>query len=245
MRLGEGLDAGWNAERATTGRHFLRDMEHLWEQILKLSAVVETALTHSIQVLCDGRSELAAEVRGEEREINDWEVQIELECLKVLALHNPVASDLRRVAAILRINGDLERLGDLAEHIAVRARKLSLEQNPVPLPPRLEELAHEAMSQVHDAIDALAKCDSEIARGVIEADRGIDRHRRVIQKMLKESICNEPQRINTWLRLINTARNLERISDHATNIAEAVIYLREGQIVRHQREQLGTTRETA
>jgi phosphate transport system protein len=245
MRASDGVEAGWNADRATTGRHFLRDMEHLWEQILKLSAVVEAALTHAIQVLCDGRQELVAEVRGEEREIDQWEVQIELECLKVLALHNPVASDLRRVAAILRINGDLERLGDLAAHIANRSRKLANEPDPIPVPPRLESLAQEAMAQVHDALDALAHNDGDRARGVILADTGVDRHRRLFQKEIKDAICRQPERINTWLRLINIARNLERISDHASNIAEAVIYLREGQIVRHRRAEVDAARESA
>ena len=232
----DGGSAGWDKEPVPLGRHFLRDMEHLWEQILKLSAVVETALTHSIKALCDGRSDLVCEVRDEEQAINDWEVQIELDCLKILALHNPVASDLRRVTAVLKINSDLERLGDLADHIAKRSRKLSMEPNPTPIPPRLEALAQEALSQVHDTLDALAKNDVELARAVITADRGIDRHRRLVQKELKDAIRREPERVNAWLRLINTSRNLERIADHATNIAETVVYLKEGRIIRHERE---------
>jgi phosphate transport system protein len=235
-------DTGWTTERAALGRNFLRDMEHLWEQILKLSAVVEAALTNAIRALCDGRPDLVAEVRGEEQAINDWEVQIELECLKVLALHNPVASDLRRVAVILKINGDLERLGDLADHIANRARKLVREPSPVAIPARLEALAQEALSQVHDSLEAVVKADDALARSVIEADRGIDRHRRLLQREFKDAIRREPDRVNTWLRLINTARNLERIADHATNIAEAVVYLKEGKIIRHERERPAPTK---
>jgi phosphate transport system protein len=235
MLPNDGATAGWDTERATLGRHFVRDMEHLWEQILKLSAVVEATLSHAIRALCDGRSDLVPEVIGDEQAINDWEVQIELDCLKVLALHNPVASDLRRVAAVLKINSDLERLGDLADHIAKRARKMALDPNPMPIPPRLEALAHEALVQVDDSLGALAKNDVEMARSVILADRGIDRHRRLMQKELKDAIRREPERINTWLRLINTGRNLERIADHATNIAETVIYLKEGRIIRHER----------
>lgn len=231
----QGGSAGWDTDRGTLGRHFVRDMEHLWEQILKLSAVVETALSQAIMVLCDDRTDLVTEVLGEERAINDWEVQIELDCLKVLALHNPVASDLRRVAAVLKINSDLERLGDLADHIAKRARKLASEPNRPAIPPRLEALAQEALAQVHETLDALVKNDVERARGVISADRGIDRHRRLVQKELKDAIRRDPDRINTWLRLINTSRNLERIADHATNIAETVVYLKEGRIIRHER----------
>ncbi len=235
MLSSESGGTDWDADRVALGRHFLRDMEHLWEELLRLAAVVETTLSTSVKALCDCRADLVAEVRGDEDAINDWEVQIELDCLKVLALHNPVASDLRRVAAVLKINGDLERIGDLSDHIASRARKLAKEPNPVPIPPRLEALARAAMEEVHACLDALAKCDPDLARAVIEADRGVDRHRRAVQKELKQAIRLDPQRVNTWLRLINTSRNLERVADHATNIAEAVVYLKEGRIIRHDR----------
>lgn len=231
----EGAGSDWDAERVALGRHFVRDMEQLWEQLLKLAAVVEAALTTSVKALIDGRPDLVAEVLGDEEAINDWEVQIELDCLKILALHNPVASDLRRVAAVLKINGDLERIGDLADHLASRARKLAKEPAPVPIPPRLETLANAALAEVRDSLDALAKCDPALARAVIEADRGVDRHRRGVQKELKQALRQQPERVNVWLRLINTARNLERVADHATNIAEAVVYLKEGRIIRHDR----------
>ena len=240
MPTSETGPGGWDtSERVALGRHFVRDMEQLWEQILKLSAVVETSLTNAIRALVDAQTDLVAEVRHEESDINNWEVQIELDCLKVLALHNPVASDLRRVAAILKIDGDLERLGDLAEHIAKRARKIATEPNPVPLPPRLESLAHEALGQVHEALDALSRNDVELARSVIINDHRVDMHRRLLQRELKDAIRRQPERINTWLRLINISRNLERISDHATNIAEAVVYLKEGRIIRHDRIRSG------
>src|SRR3954447_24559418 len=125
MPTDSGAGFAWDSDRVTLGRHFLRDMEGLWGEILKLAAVVESALTTSVRALCDGRADLAAEVKGGENAIDRWEVRIEQLCLKVLALHQPVASDLRRVAAILKINGDLERIADLANHIASRARKLA------------------------------------------------------------------------------------------------------------------------
>ena len=236
MPTNEGGSGSWDtSERVALGRHFVRDMEHLWEQLLMLSAVVETSLNQSIRALAENQPELAAEVRKEEHEIDHWEVQIELDCLKVLALHNPVASDLRRVAAILKINGDLERMGDLADHIAKRARKMSNEPSPVPLPARLESLAQESLSQVHETFEALARNDVDLARSVIAQDKQIDVHRRLFQHECKDAIRRQPERINTWLRLINVSRNLERVSDHATNIAEAVVYLKEGRIIRHDR----------
>lgn len=230
---GTTIRSGWNSERTTIGRHFVRDMERLWAEILKLAGVVESALTNSVRALCDARADLAAEVKGGETAIDRWEVQIEQECLKVLALHQPVASDLRRVAAVLKINNDLERIADLAEHIAKRARKLASAPEPVPIPPDLEAMALEALDAVHQSLDALAQGDAEIARAVITSDRRINSHRRAVLKELKEAIRQNPDRVNTWLRLINTARNFERVADHATNIAESVVYLKEGDIIRH------------
>jgi phosphate transport system protein len=201
--------------------------------MLKLAGVVEDALTQSVHALCDGHADLASEVQGEERAVDRWEVQIERECLKVLALHQPVASDLRRVAAVLKINGDLERISDLARNIAKRVRKLADDPRAFPIPPELETMALEALEQVHGSLDALTKSDADLARAVIAGDGRIDRHYRAVLKELKDEIRRDPDRLNTWLRLINTARNLERIADHATNIAEAVVYVREGDIIRH------------
>jgi phosphate transport system protein len=230
---GTAWDAEWQAERVTLGRHFLRDMEGLWRQVLRLAAVVETTLNTSVRALCDGRADLAAEVKFDEESIDRWEVQLERECLKVLALHQPVASDLRRVASILRINNDLERMADLARHIAKRARKIAQEPLGRALPRGLEAMAAEAMEQVRESLDALTQGDVALARAVIAGDRKVDRHRRAVVEELKQAIRDDPDRLDSWLRLINTARNLERVADHATNIAEAVVYLKEGDIIRH------------
>ncbi len=233
MAQGHNAGAAWDAERVTLGRHFLRDMESLWGEILRLAATVETSVNASARALCDGRGDLAEEVAGDEREIDRREVAIERHCLRLLALHQPVASDLRRVAAVLKINNDLERMGDLAAHIARRSRKFARVSQLLAIPPRLETLAIEVIAQVRDCLDALARSDAALARSVIAGDRRVDRLRRDLVKELKQAIRNDPDRLNTWLRLINTGRNLERIADHATNIAEAVIYLKEGTIIRH------------
>jgi phosphate transport system protein len=209
-------------------------MEGLWAGVLKLAAVVEDSLNRCVRALCDGTSELVDEVKREERAIDRWEVEIERDCLKVLALHQPVASDLRRVAVVLKINGDLERIGDLSEHIAKRLKKLAADDpRAFPIPRQLEAMATEALGQVHQSLDALTKNDGALARAVIAGDRRIDRLYRSVLKDLKQEIRLDPERLNTWLRLINTTRNLERVADHATNIAEAVVYLKEGDIIRH------------
>jgi phosphate transport system protein len=236
MQQGEtAADALWAGERVTLGRHFLRDLEGLWAGVLKLAAVVEDALNRSVRALCDGRADLAEEVKWEERTVDRWEVQIERDCLKILALHQPVACDLRRVAAVLKINGNLERISNLARNIARRVKKQarSGDGRACPIPQQLESMALETLEQVRDSLDALAKADATLARAVIAADSRVDRRHRAVLADLKDAIRRDPERLNTWLRLINTARNLERIADHATNIAEAVVYLKEGDIVRH------------
>ncbi len=163
--------------------------------------------------------------------VGRWEVRIERECVRVLALHQPVASDLRRVAAILKINGDLERLCDLARHIAKRMKKLAGDPQALPIPQTLENLALRALALIHDSLDALAQSNVALARDVIAADQSIDREYRAVRKLLKTEIIRAPQRIDTWLRLVNTARNLERVADHAVRIAESVIYLKQGEIL--------------
>jgi phosphate transport system protein len=228
------VDSDWDNERVTVGRCFLRDMESLWSEMLKLAAVVEDALGQSIHALCDARVELAIEVKRQKRAVDRWEVAIERECVRVLALHQPVASDLRRVAVVFKINGDLHRLCDLARHIAKRVKKLASDPLAVPIPQALENLGLGAMAQVHDSLDALTQADVARAQAVIAADQRIDRDYRAVRKELKQEIARSPERLNTWLRLVNTARNLERIADHATNIAESVIYLKEGEILRHR-----------
>jgi phosphate transport system protein len=250
MRLDRGASSGgansaWSGEGATMGRHFLRDLEGLWAGLLTLAGVVEDTLNRSVRALCDGRADLAAEMKGEDRTVDRWEVQIERDCLKILALHQPVACDLRRVAVVLKINGNLERMSDLASNIAKRVKKEAQAQSrsrsqsgpgvegAPPIPRQLETMALETLEQVRDSLDALAKSDARLARDVIAGDRRIDRRYRSVLAELKEEIRRDPDRLNSWLRLINNARNLERIADHATNIAEAVVYLKEGDIVRH------------
>jgi phosphate transport system protein len=235
--MGQELQAGdldWENARATMGRSFIRDMERLWSELLKLAAVVEETLDRCVQALRDGRVDQAQEVKRQKRLVDRWEVQIERECVRVLALHQPVASDLRRVAATLKINGDLHRLYDLARHIAKRVKKLTADPQAMPIPQALEDLGLEALDQVHEGLDALTRSNVTLARSVIEADQRIDRDYRVVQKQLKQEIARTPERINTLLRLVNTARNLERIADHAVRIAESVIYLEQGDILRHR-----------
>ena len=198
-----------------------------------MAGVVEATLSMSVTALCHGRPDLAAEVKVREREVDRQEVKVERECLRVLALYEPVASDFRRVLTVLRVNRDLERISDLAARIAKRASKLSVIPNPLAIPEPLESLASEALEAVRTALDALAKSDATAARAVIAGDRQIDRLRRIARDGLTASIRTDPDRLDDWLRLLDVARHLERVGDHAAGIAEAVVYLNEGQIIRH------------
>ncbi|MDG3007817.1 phosphate signaling complex protein PhoU [Paludisphaera mucosa] len=218
----------WDEPRTSVGRHFLRDLEGLWADVLRLAAVVEEDLERSIRALCDGSVGLAAEIRSHKPDVDLWEVTLERECVRVLALHQPVASDLRRVAAVLKINGDLERLADLARHIAKRVGKLAADPRAFPVPQPLENLATAALGQVRRGLDALTRADVVLAQQVIAADRGVDHAYRSVVASLKRDIVADPARADAWLRFVSTARNLERIADHAARIAEVVLYLKEG-----------------
>jgi phosphate transport system protein len=209
-----------------------RDQEGLWREVLGMAAEVEVALKSGVQALCEGRLDLVEQVRAEEQAIDRWEVRIETECLRVLALYALVASDLRRVVAALRINRDLEGLADLAENLAKRARKLTSDPAAAPFLPRLCLLAQEAVGVVDLGLSALRVIDADLARRVIEADRAVDGQRAALLTDLKDAVRAQPERVNTWLRLISSARNLERAADHATNIAEAVVYMKEGVTLR-------------
>jgi phosphate transport system protein len=226
-------DANSGVKPAAVDRHILKVQDDLWAEALGLAAVVESTLAASITALCHYRPELAAEVDAMEREIDRREVAIESECLRVLALYEPVASDFRRVLTILRVNHDLERIGDLATRIAKRVRKLARNPSPVPIPEPLEDLAEAAMLSVRGALDSLVNRDAHTGRSVIEGDHRLDQYRRTVRSGLKDAIRRDVDRVEDWLRLMDVARHLERVGDHAASIAEAVIYMKEGQIIRH------------
>jgi phosphate transport system protein len=221
------------SQGATVVRHALKEQENLWNEVLKLSATVSAALAASVKALRENSAELAREVKIEEKAIDNWEVKIEQECVRILARYGPTASDLRRVIAAMRVSSELERMADLAEHIANRVKKRIATAETVPVPGSLDALATASLAQVRDSLAALTGDDAELAQAVIREDRGVDRLRRVVLKELKDAIRQDPERVETWLRLINTARNLERVADHASNIAETVVYLKEGEIIRH------------
>ena len=222
--------------QAFSGRHALREQDALWADFLALAASVVNSLEKSTQAICDGRFDLISlisEVENEEDDADCREVLIEQECLRILALYEPVASDLRRMATVLRGNRDWERISDLALRVARRARKLSRQPGGMAMPEPLKQLARDVLLQVRASYQALASRDRAAARAVVAGDTAIDARYRALRKQFKNGLGQHPEQLDAWLELLNTARNLERIADHAAGIAQTVVYLEEGVIIRH------------
>jgi phosphate transport system protein len=216
-------------------RHFDRELEHLKARLLHMGAAVEDLVARSIQALMDRDAKLAQESIRIEGEIDQQEIQIEEECLKLLALYQPVAGDLRFVTAVLKINNDLERMGDLGRHIAERALVLS-EHREVRLPVDLRNMASATQRMVRTALDAVVNQDAETAMRVIHADSEIDEYHQDMFPLIAAQMRTHPDTIEVLLHVLSASRHLERISDYATNIAEDVVYLVRGEIIRHRED---------
>ena len=219
-------------------KHLQRDLEGLERRLLVLAAQVEEAVRRSITSLLEQRIELAEKVIDGDAEVDRREVELEEECLKALALHQPVASDLRFIAACLKINSDLERIGDLAANIAERSVSLA-SRGGVPVPNRFRDMMETTVSMLRGSIDAFVRGDAAQARNVYNQDDLVDHGNRKVIAGLLEAMHEDSEFIDPAVELFSISKNLERIADHATNIAEDVIYLVEGDIVRHKMKFLG------
>jgi phosphate transport system protein len=215
--------------------HLQREIENVKKRILALCAEVETDLLAAVRAM-EGRDvALARDVIDGEARTNALEVDVEEECLKLLALYQPVAGDLRYIIAVLKINQDLERIGDLAVHIAERS--VALCENPAPdLGFRLGLMAEKARAMLKQALDAFVSLDGTAARAVCAGDGEVDNLNHEIYLQVRKAVTKDPSLFEPLLQILSISRHLERIADHATNIAEDVIYLAEGRIVRHQQE---------
>lgn len=214
--------------------HLQRAIDELMKLLMALSARVEDSVRRAILSLEEKDPELAAEVIKNDEEIDKQEIDIEEECLKIFALHQPVAIDLRYLVAVLKINNDLERIGDLSQNIAKAVGKI-LER------PVLSRLPDEDIIEIYGkvkpmlkkSLDSIVNLDAEAARQVLAADDEVDTlHREFAQSVIRQ-IKKTPSEADEWIHYLNIARHLERIADHATNIAEDVIYMINGEIVRH------------
>ena len=194
--------------------------------------MVEKSVQKAIKVLAGHDRELAQQVIAKDDSINRLEVDLEEECLKVLALYQPVASDLRMIVAVLKINNDLERIADQAVNICERA--LAVIDSPhLVCPLELDLMAKKVIDMLEKSLDALVNTDPDLARRVLELDDEVVTIHSQNYKAFKDYVRQNPETVDSVLRYLTVSRHLELIADLATNIAEDVIYLNEGEIVRH------------
>ena len=215
--------------------HLQTDLQDLHKDLLSMCAMVEDMIHRAVDQLASPSLAEARAIVAEDNKIDRWDVRIEDSCLKLLALHQPVAIDLRRITTVLKISGELERVADLAVNISERASGL-LDAPEVSVPDQLKEMAKNAVDMLHRSIDAYVDLDSAKARQVIIDDDQIDEANQEIIDRLIEMMHRQPDRLDALLHLFSAVRQVERVADHASNIAEDVVYLVEGKIIRHARQ---------
>jgi phosphate transport system protein len=208
------------------------DLTELTKQILHIGGLVEKAVDKSLVALLDRDARLAREVIEGDSVVDNLENEVEEMCLDILALRQPVARDLRFITGIMKINSDLERMADLAVNIAERAEVLA-DVPPLPFRPDVSRLAALAKRMVRDGLDALIRLDAALALRTWKADAEADRLYRELVGEAIQFMREHPDRIGDVMHLVAALRNLERLADHATNIAEDVIFVVNGRIVRH------------
>lgn len=215
--------------------HLQREIDKLKKQIVLLSGEVEKCVSQAVQAVETRDAELARRVHDADSLVDRSELDVEEECLKILALYQPVAVDLRFIISVLKINSDLERIGDEAVNISGRARIICAHPRPdfhfdfTPIEAKVQNM-------LTRSLDALVTMNAIEARRVREADDEVDEMVNAMFLRIKEQIRRTPEMVDVLIEYMRIGRHLERIADHATNIAEDVIYMIEGQIVRHQPE---------
>ena len=213
--------------------HFQRELEKIKKRILSLGAMVEERVHTVIKALETRDADVANKIIKSDYEIDEMEVEIEEECLKILALYQPVAIDLRFIAAVIKINNDLERIADEAVNIAKRVSIIAKREK-LDISFDYSLMAGKAEYMLKKSLDALVNLDIDLAFKVCTLDDEVDEMLREAYHRIKQAIGEHPDRVGYLINLLLISRHLERIADHGTNIAEEVIYLVEGEIVRHE-----------
>jgi phosphate transport system protein len=213
-----------------------RELEKTKKSVLSLGAMVEERIRMAIKAIEAWDASLAEEIVRRDYEIDELEIEVEEECLKILALHQPVAVDLRFLIATIKINSELERIGDEAVNIANRVRNIS-KRRKIDLSFDFSLMAEKAATMLRLSLDALVNLDLDMAFKVLTLDDEVDQMHRDIYDRIKEVMSQNPEYVGYLINLYTTSRHLERVGDHSTNIAEEVIYLIEGEIIRHRAKQ--------
>jgi len=213
-------------------RHFDEDLKNLKEKILKMSSLVEESIGTSIKALMERNAELAYKVIKSDDAVNMLEIEIDDLCLKLLALHQPTAGDLRFITSTMKINNDLERIGDLAVNIGQRTLDL-LKVPPLKLRLNIPKMASAAQDMLKDSLNAFVNKDSKLAYEVCKRDDEVDDLNHEIFMELLKANPEDQKPIERVIDLVLVAKNLERVADHSTNICEDIIYMVDGKIIKH------------
>lgn len=213
-------------------RVFDEELTALKHRLLQMGALVETQVARAITALVDRNGDLARSVIADDHQVNTYDVEIDEECARLLALHHPTAGDLRFITTAMKISTDLERISDLAEDICERALELGEEPPLEPSGdiPAMSDLARTMLTQ---ALDAFVNRNAALARAVVRSDASVDELTGRIFRDALSSMIREPQTITRAIRITFIAKYIERIADHATNVAEMVVYMVEGKMIRH------------
>jgi phosphate transport system protein len=219
----------------TPHRHFHDELAHLKDRLLQMSAQAQDALDRSVRAVLQRDGEAADRVLREDRQIDALEVEIEEMVTNLLALHQPMARDLRLILSALKISNDLERVGDHAANIAGCAQRL-IDQRPITPEPEIIEMGRLARAMLDDAIDAFVRSDATLGRDVCGRDDQVDALHRSVFRILLTHMAEDPHTIGAAMELFLVSRNLERVADLATNVAEDVVFLVEGKNIKHGAE---------
>ena len=214
-------------------KHLQHDLDRLKKEILAMGAMVEDAIHDAIRSLVDRDAELARAAFAGDDAIDRKELEVEDMCLKMLALHQPVAADLRYIVAVLKVNNDLERMGDLAQNIAERAQFLSTHE-PLKIDIDFARMLAAVRRMVSQSLDALVNQDPELARAVCRQDDEVDQLQKHMFEELTALMTRDPSTVDRAVQLLSVSRHLERIADSATNVAEDIVFMVEGDIIRHR-----------
>jgi len=213
-------------------RHFHDELDALKQTLLAMGGLVEEQIRRAMQALLERDDVMAQDVIDRDRQVNTYDVEVDEQCVNLLALHQPAASDLRFITTAMKIVTDLERIGDQAVNIAQRALELNREPQLKPYID-LPRMADRAQRMVKESLDAFVAGDTALARQVCAADAEVDALKEQIFRELLTFMMEDPRTVSRAIRVILISRFMERVADHATNIAEMVIYLVEGKMVRH------------
>ena len=213
-------------------RHFQKELMKIKKMVLSLGAAVEERVQMAKAAIDDRDAQLARKIIKQDFEIDEMEVEVEEECLKILALHQPVAVDLRFLIAVIKINNDLERIGDQAVNIAERVVSIT-KQDPTDFVFDYSSMAEKAQIMLKMSLDALVNMDVDLALKVCLLDDEVDDIKVIAYNKIKAAMAQNPDNLGYYINLLLISRHLERLADHTTNIAEEVIYMIEGEIVRH------------